>query len=186
MAKIEDLISEIADARLREEIAREVAALKKQKKFGLVFEEHLPEMAQLPGLPVKPGLRVVPRGGSNRDVFLVEDLLPGGKVRLRRENGDAGEESATVKDLVVVKRFGEPIYPALIPVARLTRAEGKSYHTIINADNFHALQLLLYCYAGQVDVIYIDPPYNTGARDWKYNNEYVDRNDAWRHSKWLR
>ena len=185
MAKIEDLISEIADARLRDEIAREVAALKKQKKFGLVFEEHIPEMAQLPGLPVKPGLRVVNRSGSNRDVFLVEVLLSGGKARVRRENGEAGEEVAEVKDLVVVKRFGEPVYPTLSPVARLTCAEGKPYHTIINADNFHALQLLLYCYAGQVDVIYIHPPYNTGARDWKYNNDYVDASDQWRHSKWL-
>jgi adenine-specific DNA-methyltransferase len=44
---------------------------------------------------------------------------------------------------------------------------------------------LEYLYAGQVDCIYIDPPYNTGARDWKYNNDYVDANDSWRHSKWL-
>ncbi len=185
MAKIENLISEIADARLRDEIAREVSALKKQKKFGLVFEEHIPETVQLPSLPVKAGLRVVRRGGSNREVFLVDGLLPAGKACIRRENGDAAEETAKVKDLVVVKRFGEPIYPTLTPVARLTRAEGKPYHTIINAENFHALQLLLYCYAGQVDVIYIDPPYNTGARDWKYNNDYVDGKDQWRHSKWL-
>jgi adenine-specific DNA-methyltransferase len=59
------------------------------------------------------------------------------------------------------------------------------WHILIEADNYHALQLLEYCYAGQVDCIYIDPPYNTGARDWKYNNDYVDANDRWRHSKWL-
>jgi adenine-specific DNA-methyltransferase len=47
------------------------------------------------------------------------------------------------------------------------------------------LQLLEYLYPKQVDCIYIDPPYNTGARDWKYNNDYVDSADAWRHSKWL-
>jgi adenine-specific DNA-methyltransferase len=45
--------------------------------------------------------------------------------------------------------------------------------------------LLLYTCEGRVDLIYIDPPYNTGARDWKYNNNYVDANDQWRHSKWL-
>jgi len=56
---------------------------------------------------------------------------------------------------------------------------------LIEADNYHALQLLEYLYAGQVDCIYIDPPYNTGARDWKYNNDFVDENDRWRHSKWL-
>ena len=53
---------------------------------------------------------------------------------------------------------------------------------MINAENFHALQVLLYTHEGNVDAIYIDPPYNTGARDWKYNN---DSDDAYRHSKWL-
>ena len=55
----------------------------------------------------------------------------------------------------------------------------------VNAENFHALQVLLYTHEGKVDTIYIDPPYNTGARDWKYNNDYVDSEDAYRHSKWL-
>ena len=59
------------------------------------------------------------------------------------------------------------------------------WHTLIEADNYHALQLLEYLYAGKVDCIYIDPPYNTGARDWKYNNDYVDGADTYRHSKWL-
>ena len=59
------------------------------------------------------------------------------------------------------------------------------WETLIEADNYHALQLLEYLYAGKVDCIYIDPPYNTGARDWKYNNDYVDGTDAYRHSKWL-
>lgn len=59
------------------------------------------------------------------------------------------------------------------------------WHILIEADNYHALQLLEYLYAGQVDCIYIDPPYNSGAKDWKYNNDYVDNNDTYRHSKWL-
>jgi adenine-specific DNA-methyltransferase len=59
------------------------------------------------------------------------------------------------------------------------------WHTLIEADNYHALQLLEYLYAGKVDCIYIDPPYNTGAKDWKYNNDYVDGADSYRHSKWL-
>jgi adenine-specific DNA-methyltransferase len=45
--------------------------------------------------------------------------------------------------------------------------------------------LLIFPYERKVDCIYIDPPYNTGARDWKYNNDYVDDNDSWQHSKWL-
>src|SRR5258708_34062867 len=61
----------------------------------------------------------------------------------------------------------------------------KPFHAVINAENFHALQALLYTHEGKVDAIYIDPPYNSGARDWKYNNDYVDSDDAYRHSKWL-
>jgi len=91
-----------------------------------------------------------------------------------------------VTELVVVRSFGDPIYPALVPVDRVARGgPDKPWHMLINADNFHALQLLLYAYEGKVDVIYIDPPYNSGARDWKYNNDYVDKTDSFRHSKWL-
>lgn len=57
MARLEDLINDIADPRLRNQIATEVARLKARKKFGLVFEQHLPEIVRLPGLPVKPGTR---------------------------------------------------------------------------------------------------------------------------------
>jgi len=61
----------------------------------------------------------------------------------------------------------------------------KPVNLLIEGDNYHALSVLNYTHAKKVDVIYIDPPYNTGARDWKYNNDYVDINDAFRHSKWL-
>ncbi len=59
------------------------------------------------------------------------------------------------------------------------------YNFIIEGDNLQALYLLEKTHRGKVDCIYIDPPYNTGARDWKYNNDYVDKNDGFRHSKWL-
>lgn len=61
----------------------------------------------------------------------------------------------------------------------------KPVNLLIEGDNYHALSVLNYTHAKKIDVIYIDPPYNTGARDWKYNNDYVDINDVWRHSKWL-
>ncbi|MCX8178688.1 MAG: site-specific DNA-methyltransferase [Candidatus Aenigmarchaeota archaeon] len=61
----------------------------------------------------------------------------------------------------------------------------KPTNILIEGDNYHALSVLNYTHKGKIDVIYIDPPYNTGARDWKYNNDYVDMNDQWRHSKWL-
>lgn len=59
------------------------------------------------------------------------------------------------------------------------------YNFIIEGDNLQALYLLEKTHRGKVDCIYIDPPFNSGARDWKYNNDYVDANDSYRHSKWL-
>jgi len=67
----------------------------------------------------------------------------------------------------------------------ITTDKEKPINLLIEGDNYHALSVLNYTHAKKVDVIYIDPPYNTGAKDWKYNNAYVDINDAWRHSKWL-
>lgn len=58
-------------------------------------------------------------------------------------------------------------------------------HIIIEAENLHALVALTYTHAGMVDVIYIDPPYNTGNKDFVYNDSYIDSEDSYRHSKWL-
>ena len=61
----------------------------------------------------------------------------------------------------------------------------KPNNILIEGDNYHALSVLNYTHKGKIDVIYIDPPYNTGARDWTYNNDYVDAEDPYRHSKWI-
>src|SRR3989339_619811 len=58
-------------------------------------------------------------------------------------------------------------------------------HIIIEGDNYHALSVLNYTHKRKVDVIYIDPPYNTGNKSWMYNNNYVDKDDRFKHSKWL-
>ncbi len=65
------------------------------------------------------------------------------------------------------------------------RGGDKPAHVVIKGENHHVLEALQFTHAGKVDCIYIDPPYNTGARDWKYGNDYVDKDDAYRHSKWL-
>jgi adenine-specific DNA-methyltransferase len=67
----------------------------------------------------------------------------------------------------------------------ITTDENESTHILIEGDNYHALSVLNYTHKGKIDLIYIDPPYNTGAKDWKYNNDYVDKQDTFRHSKWL-
>ena len=190
MAKIEDLVAQIPDERLKKAIGTEVRELKKNKKFGLVFEEHLPETVRLPKLPVKEGELVAKKRDTGNDLWRVKTIRKGTATLERAVEGypllsDIGVEVPTA-ELVVVRNFGDPIYPALVPVDRVARGgPDKPWHMLINADNFHALQLLLYAYEGKVDVIYIDPPYNTGARDWKYNNDYVDKSDSFRHSKWL-
>jgi len=81
--------------------------------------------------------------------------------------------------------FKDYIYPCLVSNERTIRGGNKPFHTVINGENFLALEALTYTHRGKIDAIYIDPPYNTGARDWKYNNNFVDTDDLYRHSKWL-
>lgn len=184
MAAINDLIAQIEDIALRERIAKEVDRLSKQKKFGLVFEEHLPECTPLYDIPVKVGALVAKKTGEVNDVYKVLGIEDNTAQCLHRESKEIAD--IPLDDLVTVAEFGEPIYPYLKPIDTVCNApDSDLWHTLIEADNYHALQLLEYLYAGKVDCIYIDPPYNTGAKDWKYNNDYVDGNDAYRHSKWL-
>jgi adenine-specific DNA-methyltransferase len=61
----------------------------------------------------------------------------------------------------------------------------KLINILIEGDNYHALSVMNYTHQGKIDVIYIDPPYNTGSQTWRYNNNYVDSEDVWKHSKWL-
>lgn len=69
--------------------------------------------------------------------------------------------------------------------AVISQQKDSPNHLIIEGDNLHALTILSYTHSGCFDVIYIDPPYNTGAKNWKYNNDYVDDQDCFRHSKWI-
>lgn len=66
-----------------------------------------------------------------------------------------------------------------------TETEQYPNHILIEGDNLHALTALTFTHEGAIDVIYIDPPYNTGNKDFKYNDSFVDREDSYRHSKWL-
>ena len=186
MAAINDLISQIQDETLRNRIQEEVSKMAKQKKFGLVFEEHMPESTPLYDMPIKRGCNVMLRDSKDdKAIYVVLKVEGDTAVCVKPEQED---EAVTfeLKDIVRVAEFGESIYPYLKPLDSVCNApDSDLWHTLIEADNYHALQLLEYLYAGKVDCIYIDPPYNTGAKDWKYNNDYVDGNDAYRHSKWL-
>lgn len=184
MALIQDLVGQVEDPTLRERILQEINRMNGRRKFGLVFEEHLPECTPLYDVPVKRGAKAAPRDGEASDIHIVQDITDGIATCVRRSDKETVE--IPVADLVSVAEFGDPIYPCLKPVDTVENApDDPVWHTLIQADNYHALQLLEYLYAGKVDCIYIDPPYNTGAHDWKYNNDYVDGSDQYRHSKWL-
>mgnify|MGYP004627539697 CR=1 FL=1 len=184
MALLQDLIRQINDPTLRDRILQETDKLMKQKKFGLVFEEHLPECTPLHDVPIRVGSKVALKTGYVSDIYMVIKLDGNEALCDRRETHE--KVTFQLDEIVAIAEFGEPIYPTLKPLDAVQNApDSDLWHTLIEADNYHALQLLEYLYAEKVDCIYIDPPYNTGAKDWKYNNDYVDSSDAYRHSKWL-
>ena len=183
MAAIDNLAAQVSDPALRKRIQAELRRASKQKKFGLVFEEHLPEWTPLYDVPLTPG-RLAARQGNLQELYYIEEINGETAHCIQRTTRKAAD--IPVEELVTVAEFGDPIYPYLAPIDTVENAQDSDlWHTLIEADNYHALQLLGYLYAGKVDCIYIDPPYNTGAKDWKYNNDYVDGNDQYRHSKWL-
>ncbi len=184
MQPIDALIAQVDDQALRARLTEEANRLREQKKYGLQFEHHLPELTPVYSAEVRPGSLVARRGEPLTDTWRALTVEGGIAQCVNRKSGIHG--ALQVTDQVVVLEFGSPIFPSLVPVDRVQNAPADApWHTLIEADNYHALQLLEYLYAGKVDCIYIDPPYNSGARDWKYNNDYVDANDRWRHSKWL-
>jgi adenine-specific DNA-methyltransferase len=196
MARINDLIRQLEakDPALANEISREVRALSERRAFGLNFERHTPEQVELPGRPVRKGdkVHILPQRGEfpkkeHKAIWQVDSISKGksrvAKLVAQRDPDQTSE--VAIEDLVVVAEFRDPIYPGLVSTGKVERGGDKPFHTVINGENFHALEALLFTHRGTVDAIYIDPPYNTGARDWKYNNDYVESDDIYRHSKWL-
>ncbi len=116
------------------ELEKELKSIKKQKKYGLVWEDK-PEQ-------------------------IVEDC----------------KHNVPILRLKEKKNGIDPV---------ITTDESSDENILIEGDNYHALSVLNYTHRGSFDAIYADPPYNTGSTDWKYNNDYVDKNDAFRHSKWV-
>ncbi len=116
-----------------EDLEKELRKIKKQKKYGLVWEEK-PEQ-------------------------IVEDCKRNVPI-LRLKEKQKGVEPVVITD------------------------ETKTENILIEGDNYHALSVLNYTHKGKIDVIYIDPPYNTGNNDFSYNDKFVDKDDAFRHSKW--
>lgn len=197
MSRLTDLIAQAKakDPQLGADLDREFKVLSSRLPFGLNFERHRPEAVELPQRPIRKGekVRVLPERGSTQKgdqrlwqvkaIYKTDD----GKVAELELMGAAEMQTQTVAvgDLVVVAEFRDTLYPGLVSTGRLQRGGDKPYHTVINGENFHVLKALTYTHRGKVDAIYIDPPYNNGRKDWKYNNNYVEGDDLYRHSKWL-
>lgn len=195
MSRLTDLIASVkaSSPELGEDLNREFKALSSRLHFGLNFERHRPEAVELPLRKIRKGdkVRILPPRGTTKkgdqSLWRVKDIQKVSKeATLELINHDQLEsKTAVLDDLVVVSEFRDTIYPGLVSTGKVVKGDNKPFHTVINGENFHALKALTFTHRGKVDVIYIDPPYNSGAKDWKYNNNYVDKDDQYRHSKWL-
>jgi adenine-specific DNA-methyltransferase len=103
--------------------------------------------------------------------------------KLRKNNLGLVFEDKT-EDVVEQSKIKVPVLKEVVK-NRLDLDEAYPNNLMIEGDNYLALSVLNYTHKKNIDLIYIDPPYNTGAKNWKYNNDYVDHDDEYRHSKWL-
>lgn len=191
MAHLEELIARIKDEDLRREIEAEVGDVKNQVNWGLVFERHLPESARLLIAPIKAGSVVWDRKSATPRRMRVRSIEGSDLVVvLEPKNTSAPSDADTLRldrsEVLIEKDFAEPVFPTLTTLGAVRNGPtDRPSHAVIQGENYHALATLLTAYEGQADCLYLDPPYNTGDKDWAYNNDYVDPNDAWRSSKWL-
>lgn len=204
MSRLTDLLAQARayDPRMAQELEREIRHATNQRSFGLVFERHLPDGVELPTRPVRRGdtVHLLPERGSTKPtdptlwtVAKIDRTAEGGATAVVVETKPAKDSEAEVRDgvlvedLVVVAQHDDTIYPGLVQTGEVINSDDPEapFHTVINSENLHALNLLTYTHRHKVDCIYIDPPYNTRDKDWKYNNDYVDGDDQYKHSKWL-
>ena len=197
MSRLTDLIAQAKakDPQMGADLEREFKALSSRRAFGLNFERHRPETVELPQRPVRKGdkVRVLPKRGTvkigDQRLWQVKKIVKDNGQRIAHiellSHPEPEDVNIPVDDLVVVAEFRDFIFPGLVSTGKVERGGDKPCHTVINGENYHALKALTYTHRGKVDAIYIDPPYNSGAKDWKYNNDYVESEDLYRHSKWL-
>lgn len=108
--------------------------------------------------------------------YLIELVNTKKKYGLVWEDKPEAVEEQLRENLPVLKEVKEKA---------IINGEEHPNHILIEGDNLHALTALTFTHEGKIDVIYIDPPYNTGNKDFKYNDSFVDKEDSYRHSKWL-
>jgi adenine-specific DNA-methyltransferase len=194
--ELEVLVDKVGDPSLRAALRERIERIEDRRSYGLVFEDHLPERVCLPDHPIRVGSKVALRADAAGPNFVVTAMAKGRVTVAQTRHPDGSSltddeaqasqpTTVEVGDLVVVAEFGDPIYPGMRVLGSVERGGHKPHHVVIKGDNHHVLEAMQFTHAGRVDVIYIDPPYNTGDGDWKYDNDYVDKTDKYRHSKFL-
>lgn len=171
------LISKIKslDALTAEEKAELIALLNNTKKYGLVWEDKPEDVEELLRTQL-PVLQEVPE----RRILAKEIQPPPSKVETSNTIQQTlfDEQTASTNSASGASTSSASVSAGTEPVE-------VPNHILIEGDNLHALTALTFTHEGKIDVIYIDPPYNTGNKDFKYNDRFVDREDSYRHSKWL-
>lgn len=193
LSRLTDLIQAVRklDPDLGKDLEAEVTPLQRRLPLGLNFERHRPEVVEIPAQVPRRGskVRVLPARGADDSgdsrVWQVVNLAEGLVEVVDFRAQDPEVRYVPADDLVVVAEFKDAIYPGLRVDERVETSADRPFHCVINGENFHALELLTFTHTGLVDAIYIDPPYNTRANDWKYSNDFVDPDDEYAHSKWL-
>lgn len=115
---------------------------------------------------------------------LLELLLKQDKELARKKYGLVWDSEKEPEKVVLDCAKKLPILKS-IKAKDIKTNNDDNHNIMIEGDNYHALQVLNYTHKGKIDVIYIDPPYNTGNKDFIYNDKFVDKEDGYRHSKWL-
>lgn len=174
---------------------------KQRRSFGLVYEHHLPEVFEISHHKIRKGDIVSLR--SERGEFAPTDSKrwlvtkiydhEGGRVadlQLALIDGMLEQESlqgVSVDRLIKTVSQDELIYPTLRSDGEVIGdSENDTFQSVICSENYDALRMLTSTdLIGKVDCIYIDPPYNTGNKDWIYNNDYVDGSDEFRSSAFM-
>lgn len=116
----------------------------------------------------------------NEDVDKLENLI---RLLNTKKYGLVWEEHAELVEEEMKTKI--PVFIEDETKKIVGNPELEDYNFLLEGDNLHSLHLLKKTHAGKIDVIYIDPPYNTGSKDFKYNDKIVGYEDAYRHSKWL-
>lgn len=116
----------------------------------------------------------------NADVNKLEEIV---RLLQSKKYGLVWEEHAEIVEEEMKTKI--PVFVEVVDKKIAGNPDSHNYNFLLEGDNLHSLHLLKKTHSGMIDVIYIDPPYNTGNKDFIYNDSFIDKTDGYRHSKWM-